>query len=55
MKNIQELHENISESLDEAAERIMREFALRWFGFGLGVGIVICSIFYGIFNLIINK
>lgn len=50
MKITDKIHDNIDD--DIVADRIMKEFAMRWFGFGLGVGITVTCVFFGIFNLI---
>jgi uncharacterized membrane protein YdfJ with MMPL/SSD domain len=45
-----ELHENLDNEAE--VDRILSEHAMRWFGFGLGVGITVTCLFFGIFNLI---
>lgn len=43
----EKLHVAIQEDMLDEADQILKEFALRWFMFGLGVGIVVASLFYG--------
>jgi hypothetical protein len=49
----EELHERISDDRIEEANQILQDYAMRWFAFGMGVGIVFTSIIYGI--VLINK
>lgn len=44
----EELHEAIIEDNEAEARRILQDHAMRWFGFGLGVGITVTCLVFGI-------
>jgi len=46
----EELHKEIQEDNDAEVDRILSEHAMRWFGFGLGVGFVVTSLMFSIFT-----
>lgn len=47
----QELHEKIQEDNDAEVDRILGEHAMRWFGFGIGVGVCISLLTFGVLHL----
>ncbi len=47
----EELHEKIQEDNDAEVDRILGEHAMRWFGFGIGIGVVISFLIVGVLNL----
>ncbi len=53
MKNLDDLQEAILQDDDLMAHKIMQDLYMRWFAFGLGIGIVVTSIVLGL--VIINK
>lgn len=47
----EELHEQIQQDNDAEVNRILGEHAMRWFAFGIGVGVCISFLTFGVFNL----
>lgn len=47
----EELHKAIQEDNDLEASKILQDLAMRWFAFGIGVGIVIASIGFALLTL----